>query len=92
MARLRIQEIARKRGLNISQLQAMIHRRSNRLVALGTMRRYWYSTQNGKEHGPPIELVDLPLLATIATALGVGLADLVNEDELGQSQAAFLAA
>lgn len=92
MARLRVQEQARDRGLNLSQLQAAVNRRLDKPVAMGTMRRYWYSTKDGKEYGPPIELVDLHLLGTIARALGVSLSELVNEEELGQARAALLAA
>jgi hypothetical protein len=84
MARLRVQEQARERGLNLSQLHAAVNKRLDLPVAMGTMRRYWYSTKDGKEYGPPIELVDLQLLGTIARALGVGLSDLLNEEELGQ--------
>lgn len=92
MARLRVQERARERGLNLSQLHAAVNKRLDQPVAMGTMRRYWHASRDGKEHGPPIELVDLHLLGTIARALGVGLSELMNEEELGQARAALLAA
>lgn len=93
MARLRVQEWAKTRGLNLSQLQAAVNKRLNaeRPVAMGTMRRYWYSTKDGKETGEPIELADLHLLATIARVLDVPLSDLLNEDELGDSLPALVA-
>lgn len=92
MPRLKVQEQARQRGLNLSQLQAAVNKRLDKPVAMGTMRRYWYATKDGKETGPPIELVDLHLMGTIARALGVTLGDLINADELGQARAALLAA
>lgn len=92
MSRLRVQAVARERGLNLSLLHAAVNKRLEKPVAMGTMRRYWYATKDGKEIGTPIELVDLHLLGTIARALEVRLCDLVNEDELGQVRAALLAA
>jgi hypothetical protein len=92
MARLKVRSVAQERGLNLSTLQAVVNKRLDKPVAMGTMRRYWYSTKDGKETGDPIELVDLHLLGTIAKALGVRLSDLMNEDELGQMRAALHAA
>jgi hypothetical protein len=94
MARLKVREAAKDRDLNLSQLHAAVNRRlpPNEPVAMGTIRRYWYATKDGKEHGDPIEQVDVHLLGTIARALGVPVADLLNEDELGQTRAALLAA
>jgi transcriptional regulator with XRE-family HTH domain len=86
MARLRVKELAEQQGLNISQLQLKTG------VAMGTMRRYWYSTKDGSAHGPAIELVDLTTLAAIARAIGVRATDLINEDELGNSLPMLLAA
>jgi hypothetical protein len=94
MARLRVQEVARARGMNLSQLLAAVNRRiprGEKPVAMGTMRRYWYSTKDGRETGEPIELADLHLLGTIARVLEVPLPDLLNEEELGNSQPARLA-
>lgn len=74
MARLRIQETAKQRDMNMSQLLARINSRlphDVKPVAMGTMRRYWYSTKDGKEEGPEIELVDLVFLGTISNVLGV---------------------
>ena len=88
MARLRVREQAEAKGFNMSQLHTMINKRhdTDKPVAMGTIRRYWYSTKDGKQHGPSIELVDLHLIGTIARALGVSLFDLMNEEELGNSE------
>jgi len=88
MARLRVREQAEARGINMSQLHTMINKRqdADKPVAMGTIRRYWYSTKDGKQQGPAIELVDVHLLGTIARALGVSLFDLMNEDELGNNE------
>ncbi len=88
MARLKVQEAAQARGVNLSELQVRVSARMGRSVPLGTVRRYWYSTKNGSAKGEPIELVDLYLLGTVARALGVPIADLLNEEELGQRRAA----
>ncbi len=86
MARLRVQEMAGERKINLSQLAAAVNRRlpADKPVALGTMRRYWHSTKNGNIGDAPIELVDIHLLGTIARVLNVRLCDLLNEEELGQ--------
>ena len=94
MARLKIQEVARAQGLNLSQLHAAVNRRlvSSDPVAMGTIRRYWYSTNDGKADGPPIKLVDVHLLGTIARTLGTPVGELINEDEVGQHLAVMVAA
>lgn len=83
MARLKIQETAGKRGLNLSQLQVQVSARMGRVIPLGTMRRYWHSTKDGKVNGDAIELVDVYLLGSIAKVLEVSPGDLLNEAELG---------
>jgi hypothetical protein len=92
MSRLKIQERAVERGLNLSGLHAVVNKRLDKPVAMGTMRRYWYSTKDGSAAGDPIELVDVHLLGTIARALEVPLAALLNEDELGNWRPALLQA
>ncbi len=88
MARLKVQAAATARGLNLSQLWAAVNKRMDKPVAMGTIRRYWYSTKDGKEHSEEIELVDVHLLGTIAKALDLSVFDLLNEEELGQKKAA----
>jgi hypothetical protein len=93
MARLKVQEKARERGLNLSELQVRVSARMGRAVPLGTLRRYWHSTQKGRaEADKPIELVDIFLLGTIARVLDVPIGDLLNGDELGQFNQARKAA
>lgn len=41
-------------------------------------RRYWYSSSNGKNGGPPLTEVSLNFLAQIADVLGVELGDLLE--------------
>lgn len=84
MARLRVQEKARARGLNLSELQVQVSARMGRAVPLGTLRRYWHSTRKGKAVDDPIELVDIYLLGTIAHVLDVPVGELLNGEELGQ--------
>lgn len=73
MPKLKIQELARTRGFNISQLQLKTG------VAMGTMRRYWYGTRDGKAEGDTLQEVDLAILASIAKTLEVKLIDLIDE-------------
>lgn len=88
MARLRVQEVASAHELNMSQLHTAVNKRLEKGIAMGTIRRYWYSTQNGSASGDPIALVDIHLLGTIANVLGVPVSALLNETELGQKMAA----
>ncbi len=87
MNRLRVQEIATARGVNLSQLHAAVNARRVAAgvdgVALGTMRRYWHGTKTGSVKGQAIDLVDLNLLVTIARVLDVPVGELMNEDVLG---------
>jgi hypothetical protein len=73
MPKLKVQDLARARGFNISQLQLKTG------VAMGTMRRYWYGTRDGKAEGDALQEVDLAILASIAKTLEVKLIDLIDE-------------
>ena len=75
MPGLKVQEIAKEQNLNMSQLQLKVG------VAMGTIRRYWYGTKDGKETGPSLTEVDLSILQRLAKALGVRVADLIAEDD-----------
>jgi DNA-binding Xre family transcriptional regulator len=75
MPRLRIQELARNKGFNISQLQLRTG------VAMGTMRRYWYGTRDGKSDSERLQEVDLSILGAIARVLEVRLVDLIDESD-----------
>jgi transcriptional regulator with XRE-family HTH domain len=63
--RLRIREIAESKGLNLSQLA----RRAD--VGVTTVRRMWFSTADGKEHGEPLQYISLDALERIAAVLEV---------------------
>jgi methyl coenzyme M reductase subunit D len=94
MARLNIREVAGSQNMTLTLLHAAVNRRLpvDKPVAMGTMRRYWYATKDGKEYGEPIEQVDIHLLGTIARALGVSINELLNEEELGQHVPELMAA
>lgn len=81
MAQLRVKECAEARGVSQTQLHAAVNRRLDDPIAMGTIRRYWYSSRDGKEGGLPIKLVDLDLLAVVAQVLGVSLCKLVEAEE-----------
>ncbi len=75
MPRLRVRELAEARDLNISQLQ----RKAD--ITMGTARRYWYSTRDGKAEGASLEELNLPVMRSIARVLGVKVRDLLSEDD-----------
>lgn len=73
MPHLKVRELAQAQDLNMSQLQLRAG------VAMGTVRRYWYGTKNGKESGQPLTEVDLDILSRIAKVLDARLVDLIEE-------------
>ena len=75
MPRLRIKELAEAQNLNISQLQ----RKAN--ITMGTARRYWYGTKDGKASGPSLEELNIPVLTAIANVLEVSIRDLLSEED-----------
>lgn len=92
MSRLLVQKHAEARGVKLSDLQVRVSARLGRTVPLGTVRRYWYSTKDGKAAGEEIELVDIYLLGSIAKVLEVPVAELLNEPELGPMSASAVPA
>jgi hypothetical protein len=88
MARLRVREVAAARDVSQTQLHAAVNKRLDDPIAMGTIRRYWYSSRDGKEGGLPIKLVDLDLLAVVAQVLGVSLCKLVEAEETEPGQRA----
>lgn len=70
MPRLRLQELAKERGLNISQIQRQAG------LEMGMVRRYWY---NEGTRGPLTE-VNLVALAKLAEVLEVRLSELIEDD------------
>jgi transcriptional regulator with XRE-family HTH domain len=75
MARLRIKELAKERGIKLSFLQ----RRAD--ITMNTARRYWYSTRDGKESGEQLEELNWTVLDKIANVLGVKVRDLLSEED-----------
>ena len=63
--RVRLRELAEARGLNMNQtaLRAGLN--------LTVVRRYWYSSSNGKEGGPPLTEVNLSFLEKLAELVGI---------------------
>jgi len=76
MPRLKVRALAEAKGWNISQLQ------KESRVTMPSVRRYWYGTKDGKAVGEPLRVVDLIVLASIARALGVRTAELIDDDRL----------
>lgn len=73
-ARLNVRKVAEARGASITSLHFETR------LALGTVRRYWYGTSDGREDGPRMAEIDLEKLGKIANALGVCTLDLLIED------------
>lgn len=88
MTKLFVRERATEQGLNLSGLQTRIVTVVGKNIPLGTIRRYWYSTKDGSATGEALDMVSLSILRDIAKALGVKASDLVNDDGLGQKEAA----
>ena len=63
--RVRLRELAQARGLNMNQtaLQAGLN--------ITVVRRYWYSSSDGKDGGPPLTEVNLHFLEKLADLLGI---------------------
>lgn len=75
MPRTRVREIAESQGLSMYMLQ----KRSG--VSMGTVRRYWYNTSNGRDTGPELKVVALDQLGSVAKVLGVSAGDLLEDTE-----------
>lgn len=73
MAKLRVRELAERRGLKISDLA----RETKLNVAL--VRRYWYNTASGTDQGEPLNEVRLSALDRLASLLEVKPGDLIAE-------------
>jgi hypothetical protein len=97
MARLRISQEAEQRGIKLNQLYQMINtaraQRGEKFVAMGTMRRYWHSTENGTLNGPELDQISWAFLQEVAGILGVDPRALLPEDDTsGNSRPMLLVA
>lgn len=88
MARLRVQQAAERKGVKLNQLYQAINtaraQRGDKFVAVGTVRRYWHSTEDGSLTSAELDQVSWSFLQEIAGVLGVSVYDLLpSEDGLG---------
>jgi hypothetical protein len=75
MPKLLIGELARGKGINLSQLQ----RKAD--ITVATARRYWYGTRDGKRDGEALEELHIPTMMKIASVLGVKLKELISDED-----------
>jgi hypothetical protein len=71
--RLRVREMAREKDLTLAKFQREVR------LTLGTARRVWYSTSDGREDGPPLKQVSLDVVEQIADYFGVPPGDLFEK-------------
>ncbi len=83
MAKLRVNVIAKERGMNLSQLQ----RKAD--IAMRTARRYWFNTQSGNTTGDPLKEISFEVLGAIAKALEVRVVDLISDEDRHTLRAAM---
>lgn len=88
MAQFRIRQVAEQRDVNLNGLYQKLNtaraQRGERFVALGTVRRYWHNTEDGKLASPELDQVSWSFLQEVATVLGASVYDLLPvEDGLG---------
>jgi hypothetical protein len=88
MAILRVKDEAAAKGMNLNQFYQALNgaraRRNQEFVAMGTVRRYWYSTKDGSSSSDELDLISWSFLQEIAGLLGVSVYDLLPvEDGLG---------
>ena len=97
MARLRIQKVASDKGLKLNQVYQSINteraQRGEKFVAIGTMRRYWHSTEDGSLDGKELDQVSWSFLQEVARIIGCSVYELLPEDDsLGNENPALLEA
>lgn len=88
MAQLRIRSVAEGQAMNLNQLYQLLNttraQRGDRFVAMGTVRRYWYSTEAGQAKDKELDQISWSFLQEVAGVLGVSVYDLLpSEDGLG---------
>lgn len=72
--RLRIREIAQRKGVSMSQLQRQTG------LTMSLVRRYWYNTQDGRKRGKPLTFVSFEPLAVLARFLEVEPGSLLTDE------------
>ena len=97
MAVLRVKDVAGAQGKNLNQfyqaLNAARARRGEEFVAMGTVRRYWYSTKDGGTASEELDQISWSFLQEVAAVLGVSVYDLLPEvDGLGNRKPESVAA
>jgi predicted DNA-binding ribbon-helix-helix protein len=88
MAILRVKEVAESKEVKLNQLLQTINteraRANKPFVAIGTMRRYWHSTEDGTLKGKELDQISWGFMQEIAKILQVSVYDLLPvEDGLG---------
>jgi hypothetical protein len=88
MAKLRVRDVATEKDMNLNQFYQALNtaraRRGQEFAAMGTVRRYWYSTKDGSTTSEELDLISWSFLQEIAALLGVSVYDLLPvEDGLG---------
>lgn len=81
MVRTTVKALAENRGMKPTQLQTALMLHLKKQVYAPTIRRYWYSTANGKPDGTPLQQFDGELLEGMAIVLGVPLSALLAIEE-----------
>lgn len=85
MAILRVKSVATDKGMNLNQLYQAVNaaraRRDQEFVAMGTVRRYWYSTRDGSTASEELDQISWSFLQELATVLGVSVYDLLPEED-----------
>ena len=85
MARLRIREVAERQGVKLNQLYQSINtaraQRGEKFVAMGTVRRYWHSTESGNLEDAELDQISWSFLQEVARILGVSVYDLLPEED-----------
>ena len=72
--RLRVRDIAQAQHFNLSRFQRELK------LTLGTARRVWYSTSDGREQGDPLKQVSLDIVEQIADYFGVAPGELFTKE------------
>lgn len=90
MARLRIRDVAEAKKLKLNQVYQAVNtaraQRGENFVALGTMRRYWHSTETGAASDNELDQISWAFLQEVAGVLGVSVYELLPKDDgLGNS-------